>query len=349
MKKISSISMVCLLLFSACMKNNSKEKQTIMVEDTMVYNVKTFVLKKQQISRSIEYTANLIAYEEIHYAPAAPGRIEEIAVEVGSRIKKGDVIARMDQTQLLQANEQFQNARANFLRMDTLFKLKSVSEQQYEAVKTQYEVAKASVDFLSRNTILLSPINGIVTAKYFESGEMYSAAPNTPAAKAAIVTLMQIQPIKAKIYVSEKYFPIVKKGMKAMVSVDIFGDKKFPAEIFRIYPTIYPDSRTFPVELVIDNADEILRPGMFARVYIDMGKTDGLLVPVIAVIKQEGTNNRYVFVVTNDNRVKKIAVNIGSRYDDRIEILSDNISEGDNIVVAGHEKLKDGSKITIVQ
>ena len=186
---------------------------------------------------------------------------------------KGDVIARMEKTQLMQASEQLQNARSNFERMDTLYKLKSISEQQYEAAKTQYEVIKSNVDFLTRNTTLVSPINGIVTGKYFESGELYSGAPNTAAGKAAVVTLMQINPLKAKINISEKYYPLIRKGMKANVTVDIYPQREFRGEIFRVYPTISAETRTFTVELVINNADEVLRPGMFARVSLDLGET----------------------------------------------------------------------------
>src|SRR4030043_1568064 len=254
MKRFSFILILIPIFIASCSKSTNKEA-TVSGTDTTVYRVKTMLLEKQKVAQKIDYTANLVAYEEIHYAPASPGRIEEINVEVGSRVKKGDVIARMERTQLIQATEQLQNARSNFERMDTLYKLKSISEQQYEAVKTQYEIIKSNVDFLTRNTTLVSPINGIVTGKYFESGELYSGVPNTTAGKAALVTLMQINPLKTRINISEKYYPMVKKGMKAMVKVDIYPDRQFRGEVFRVYPTISADTRTFPVELVINNND----------------------------------------------------------------------------------------------
>jgi len=316
--------------------------------DTTVYKVKTIELKKQQVDQTVEYTANLLAWEEINFAPASPGRIEEISVEVGSRVSKGDVIARMDRTQLVQASEQLSNARTNFERMDTLRKLNSVSQQQYEAVKTQYEVLKSSVDFLTENTTLVSPINGIVTGKYFESGELYSAMPNTAAGKAAIVTLMQINPLKAIVNLSERFYPTISKGMNATVEVDIFQGKKFRGEISRIYPTISADSRTFPVEIIISNSDEKLRPGMFARVSLNLGKADVLVLPATVVLKQEGTNERFIFIAEGDKAVKKI-VTIGGRYDDMIEIISEDVKEGDNIIVAGQEKLMNGSQIEVIK
>lgn len=348
MKRIFFILVLTGIIAASCKKPAAKETAGSNV-DTTIYRVKTLDLKKQKIAQNIESTANLIAYEEIHYAPASPGRIEAINVEVGSRVSIGDVIARMERTQLVQANEQLQNARSNFERMDTLRKLNSISEQQFEAAKTQYEVAKSNVDFLTRNTTLVSPINGIVTGKYFESGELYSGSPNTSAGKAAIVTLMQINPLKAKINISERFYPLLKRGMKANVTVDIFSNEKFNGEVFRVYPTISADTRTFPVELVINNPAEQLRPGMFARVSLGLGETDALIVPAIAVVKQEGTNDRYVFVAQSDNTARKILVQIGQRYDDKLEIISNEIKEGDKIISAGQEKLMDGSKINIVQ
>jgi RND family efflux transporter MFP subunit len=268
-------------------------------------------------------------------------------VEVGSRVAKGDVIARMDRTQLNQASDQLQMARANYERMDTLHTLNSISQQQYEAAKTQYEVSKANVDFLTRNTTLVSPINGIVTGKYFETGELYSSIPNTAAGKAAVVTLMQINPLKARINVSEKYYPLLKKGMKAKVKVDIYPQREFRGEVFRIYPTISADTRTFPVELVINNADEALRPGMFARVYLDLGEVNVLVVPAISIMKQEGTNDRYIYLTDKDNVARKVLIAIGERYDDKVEVMSDSVKEGDTIIIAGQDKLMNGSRISI--
>lgn len=348
MKRLFSILILFSVLLTAC--NSEKKKEVAeAVADTTVYRVKTIVLEQQRIAQKIEFTATLLPFEEVNYAPASPGRIEEIRVEVGSRVKKGDVIARMDRTNLVNATEQLQNAQSNFQRMDTLHKLHSISDQQWEAARTAFEVAKTNVEFLSRNTTLVSPINGIVTGKYFESGELYSGAPNTSAGKAAIVTLMQISPLKAKINISERYYPLIRQGMKTDVGADIYPDRKFQGEVFRIYPTVSADTRTFPVELTIPNGDEKLRPGMFVRVSLDLGETDAIVVPAVAVVKQEGTNNHYVFVAGKDNTAHKLKVEIGTRYNDQVEVVSDSIHEGDQVIVAGQNKLMNGSHITVVR
>ncbi len=160
---------------------------------------------------------------------------------------------------------------------------------------------------------------------------------------------MQINPLKAKVNISERYYPSLKKGMRAAVKVDIYPDRQFRGEVFRIYPTISADTRTFPVELVISNPDEILRPGMFARVSLDLGETSSLVVPAAAVVKQEGTNERYVYLANDGHKARKIKVTLGERYDDKVEIISDQIREGDQLIYSGQEKLMDGSSITVVQ
>lgn len=137
--------------------------------------------------------------------------------------------------------------------------------------------------------------------------------------------------------------------MKASVKVDIYPNREFRGDVFRVYPTISADTRTFPVELTINNPDEILRPGMFARVSLNLGVTMALTVPATAVIKQEGTNDRYIFLANEGKTARKIKVEVGERYDDQLEISSDQLKEGDQLIVSGQEKLLDNSLIKVVE
>jgi len=142
---------------------------------------------------------------------------------------------------------------------------------------------------------------------------------------------------------------MTRKGMKATITVDIFPGRKFSGEISRVYPTIDSDTRTFLVEIIIHNNDEVLRPGMFARVSLDLGKAKVLLLPAITVLKQEGTNDRYIFRADADSLASKIRIKLGERYDDKLEVISEEIREGDRIILAGQDKLLDKSRITVVE
>ena len=126
--------------------------------------VATMVLEKQLITRTVEYTSSLIPFEENHLVPSSPGRIEKMYVEIGDRVRKGDLLFQMDRTQLHQAEVQLRNVESDFRRLDTLNKVGSISEQQYEQMKTQYDVALSNVNFLRENTVLRAPFSGIVSS-----------------------------------------------------------------------------------------------------------------------------------------------------------------------------------------
>ncbi|MEE4198566.1 MAG: efflux RND transporter periplasmic adaptor subunit [Bacteroidales bacterium] len=342
--KVGLLAAVMLLSF-ACNREDNVTSTPNEEEDSSP--VRTEKIKKETITRTIEYTANLVAYKEIHYPPASPGRIDKILVDVDDRVTRGQVLVEMDKTQLMQAKAQYENARFNFQSIDTLYRLGSASKQQYEATKMQYEMAKSQYLFAQENSILESPIDGIVTGKYFEDGELYSGTPNTPAGKSAVLSLMQINPVKANVSISQSYFPLIKKGMSARVRTDIYPGKLFEGAVNKVYPTIDAATRTFQVEIIIKNSKEILRPGMFATIEIELKDVETIVVPAISVLKLEGTNERYVFV-NDQGKAKQINVQLGKRFDDKIELVSSQIKVGDELIVEGQANLLDGSQLEII-
>jgi membrane fusion protein (multidrug efflux system) len=253
----------------------------------------------------------------------------------------------MDQTQLQQARVTLLNTERDFLRLDTLNKVGGISKQQYDQMKARYDIAKSSYEFLLKNTILKAPFDGVISGKYFENGEMFSGAPNTMAGKAAIISLVQIDPLKAIVNISENYYPLLKTGMNAVVTTDLYPDKTIPGQVMRVYPTIDPSTRTFTVETKIANKQELLRPGMFCRVTLDLGEQMALVVPAISVLKTQGSNERYVFLEEN-GIAHRVVVNIGKRFDDKLELISDEIKEGSSLIVSGQARLVNGDKVKVV-
>ncbi|MDD3743308.1 MAG: efflux RND transporter periplasmic adaptor subunit, partial [Lentimicrobiaceae bacterium] len=262
------------------------------------------------------------------------------------RVRQGDLIVQMDKTQLHQAEIQLKNLEIDFRRFDTLQKVGSVPQQQYDQLKSQLEIARSNVNFLKENTQLRAPFSGVISGKYYEAGEMYSGAPLPQIGKAAIVSLVQIDKLKTIVPISEVYFPRVKKGMTARVKSDLYPDKSIEGKIFNIYPTIDPGSRTFNIEIQIDNRDGLLRPGMFNRISIDFDKVEALLLPAIAVLKMQGSNDRYLFV-ENNGIARRVFVTLGARYDDLVEVIADELKPGDNIIVSGQGRLLDGAKVQV--
>jgi membrane fusion protein (multidrug efflux system) len=337
---------------SAGTKESGKENNT--AQDTLAalpagaeQIVETVVLEKQIISRTIEYTSSLIPFEENHLVPSSPGRIEKIYVEIGDRVQKGDLLVQMDRTQLHQAEIQLKSVENDFRRLDTLNKVGSISEQQYEQMKAQYDIAVSNMKFLQENTVLRAPFAGVISGKYYEDGEFYSGAPTTLTGKAAIVSLVQINPLKAEVSISEKYFPMIRMGMDATVTCDIYPGKTFPGKVMMVYPTVDPATRSFTAEIKISNDRILLRPGMFSRVTMDLGEEMALVLPSVSVMKLQGSNERYVFVEENGT-ARRIIVQIGKRFDDKIEVLSDELSVGSHLIVKGQARLIDGDRVKVV-
>jgi membrane fusion protein (multidrug efflux system) len=223
----------------------------------------------------------------------------------------------------------------------------SISKQSYDQMKAQYDIAVSNVNFLQENTVLRAPFEGVISGKYYENGEFYSGTPTTFSGKAAIVSVAQINPLKAEVSISEKYFPMIKTGMDATVNCDIYPGKSFPGKVMMIHPTIDPATRSFTLEIKISNDKELLRPGMFSRVLMKVDEEMALVVPSVAVLKLQGSNERFVFV-EEDGIARRITVQIGKRFDDKIELLSDELKVGSRLIVAGQARLIDGDRVQVV-
>ena len=333
--------------FSGCSgTDDSASGNNSSTDEERIEAVRVIELGYSEISRSITYTAGMEAFREVHLAPASPGRIDRIHVEVGARVSGGQILVEMDRTQLQQARVQLENVKKDYQRLDTLRRAGSIPQQQFDQIETQYELALSNVEFLETNTRLVAPFDATVSGKYYENGEMFSGAPNTPAGKAAILSLVQTSPLKARVNVSERYYPQITTDMPVRITSDIWPGETFDGTVLRVYPTIDQVTRTFTVEVSIPNRDEKLRPGMFARAGIDIAQEQVFAVPSLAVLKLQGSNERYVFLNEN-GRARRVAVQLGDRFDDMVEIISDEINAGDNLIIAGQARLLDGVAVTV--
>ncbi len=337
------LSTLALAIFVGC-----SEKKTDQATTIEAIPVKVQKLEKRTIARTLDYKANLQADEQVYYAPAATGRISKIYVEVGDRIKKDQLLVDMDKTNLKQAEVQLKNLEAEYNRAQMLNKTQSISKQAYDAVVTQYEVAKTNVEFLQENTQMLAPFNGIVTGKFFENGEVYTGGAFGGASKPSIISIEKINPLKAMVNLSEQYFLTVQKGNKVELKSNLFPDQTFEGTVNIVYPTIDPSSRTFTVEVSIPNEKETLRPGMYGTINFFVGETNTLVVPALAVLKLQGSNDRYIFL-NNNGKAKRVNVTLGKRFEDQVEILSDEIKEGDELIVVGQGRLVDGTPLSIIK
>lgn len=349
--KIKHIKALLLLFVivthSGCGNNETDVQEKNISESNDTVLVKTITILSESMSRTIEHTASLLPWQEVYMAPATPGKIEHIDVEIGDDVAQGQILVTMNKTNLEQSKINLVNIETELRRAEALIKSGSFAEQQYEQIKKGFELAKSSHDYLLENTSLKAPFNGVVSGKYFENGEIYTGAPSPQTGKPAIISLVKIDKLKALVGISANYYPVVTKGMRAEVVCDIYPKEIFTAEIMRIYPTIDNATKTFMAELKIDNAQTKLRPGMFAKINLNIGKGEAILVSTIALIKQTGTNNVYVFKHVNGLAHKQL-VKTGRIIDSKTEIV-EGLEPGDEIVIVGQNKLENLMPVKVVE
>lgn len=291
----------------------------------------------------ISYSGSLEAREVAFVSGQSGTRIDRIYVDEGDFVNEGQLLALMNATQFHQAQLQVDLARRELDRLDTLVKIGSVSGQQYDQMQTELENIERNLENVLENTELRAPFSGVITARHFSRGEIFTPGADRP----SIVTLRQINPIKLTVQVAEQYYRQVQEGMDAEVTVSIFPEKTFQGKIFRKIPQIDTGSRTFQVEINIDNLDQELKPGMFGRVNINIGEAEGIFVPSLAVLSQPGTNERYVFTVDEQNVARRANVTTGPRYQDLIKV-EEGLTAGETFVTEGMQKLVDGSTVRII-
>ena len=318
----------------------SKKETAATQEEERVEQVRTTVLQPREIQREINVSTNLQGYLTQNVAPSLTGKIEHIYCEVGDKVKKGDNLVRMDQTQYKTTKITMANLEVEKNRVTQLLRSGSATQQQYDQVLTQYNSTKEQLEFLEQNTYVKAPFAGVISAKTYEDGELYGGQP--------ILVLTQIDKLKALVAIPETYFPLLKKGMKLTLTSEIYPNKVFPATVEIVYPTIDPSSHTFQCKIVIPNGSNLLRPGMYVTTTIGLGKANAIVVPYQSVEKLVGANDRYVFIV-EDGRAKRVAVTLGQRFDQDIEIIAPEIKEGVEFVTTGQHKLVDGVKINVVE
>ena len=335
--KLQIAALVGVSLLYAC--TGTKKEETAAVTEKPL--VKVAMVTERPVEQSREYTATVEAEVTNNIAPMTPVRIQNIYVEVGDRVSKGQKLVQMDAANLTQLKLQLDNQKVEYNRIEELYKVGGVSKSEWEAAKMMLDVRETSYNNMLENTALLSPISGIVTARNYDSGDMYGGA-------RPVLTVEQITPVKLMINVSESYFTQVKKGQQVKIKIDVYGDEEFDGKVNLVYPTINPATRTFPVEVRLDNKDTKVRPGMFARVNMSFGAMEHVVVPDDAVVKQAGSGERYVFVYENGKVFRRV-VELGRRMGSEYELIS-GVENNSRVVTAGQSRLSDkagGMEVTV--
>lgn len=341
-------TLLALTLLSACGEKQAEtgeEEKKPLVRIEKVYN--------RDVVQEGNYTATVEPELINNISSSAPNRIKEILVDEGFNVSKGQKLVVLDdvntityETQVANAKANLENVKANYDRAVELLRIgggtqQNVDQMELQLVNAQNTLASAerTLKNVRENTVLVSPINGIVTARNYDPGDMTGTLP--------ILTVSQVNPVKIVINVSESELSHVKKGMPAQISFDTYGSEEFVGTVTMVSPTVDSNTRTFGVEITLDNSNGKVLPGMFGRVKLELGTAEHVVVPDKAVVKQPGSGNHYVYVY-KDGKVSYNKVELGQRLGESYELLS-GVEPGSEVVVTGQTRLADGVEVEVAK
>jgi len=353
MNKIDIIPyMLGALVLTGC--SGEEKKGSGKESEEKIPTVKVETVHSRVVDQLGTYTATVEAQIINNISSSMPNRIKQILVDEGQKVAAGQRVAVLDDVNTFSYETQVDNARANlknvqlnYNRALELYKIGGGTKQQVDNMEIQLTNAKNSLSQAERtlrnareNTVLTSPISGVVTARNYDPGDMTGNLP--------ILTVARIQPVKLVINVTESELPRVHKGMPASITFDTYGDEKFTGTVSTVMPTIDPQSRTFGVEITLPNSDGRVLPGMFGRATLNLGKADRVVVPDKAVVKQQGSGNQYVYVLNADGTVSYNQVQLGQRLGNEYELIS-GVESGSQVVTTGQAKLANGIKVEVAK
>ncbi len=340
MKRVFFTLLALAAVVSCAPKGEQSKAKTAAVEAEATETILTrgTAATSAQVTLSEQFTSEIEAYKEVGITPAASGvRIDKILFEIGDRVKEGAIVATLDPTLYDQQMITVSNLQDDYNRLEPVFNAGGISQQTIDQAKTALNLQREIAANIKKNIEIKSPISGVITERNAEAGDLF--------ANQAILRVADIDRVKILANISEQYFPVVKVGMAVELRLDIYPDDIFDGKVSRIYPKLNADSRTFTVEVTASNSSMKLRPGMFAHTTFNMGSKQGVMIPDVAVQKQFGSAEHFVYVdkggVAERRRVVK-----GRQVGDMIDILS-GVELGDVVLVTAFSRLSDGAKINL--
>ncbi len=349
--KYVSSALVLALALAACGNKDKAEKES---EKEDIPVVKTMKVSEQDVDQLAVYTASVEPEVINNISALMANRIKAIYVDEGVRVGKGQKLVLLDDVNTTQyelavdnAKAALRNAQTNYDRAVELLKIGGGTQQQVDQMEMTLINAKNSVAQAERtltnareNTVLTSPISGVVTARNYDPGDMTGQLP--------ILTVAQINPVKVVINVNESQLASINKGMPVDLTFNTYGDEVFKGTISLVMPTVDAASRTVGVEITLPNSDGRVLPGMFGRATIALGNAMHVVVPDRAVVKQQGSGDHYVFVLNADGTVSYNKVELGQRIGTSYELIS-GVPANAEVIVEGQNALTDGKKVQVIK
>ncbi len=346
MKKLLILFTVSVFLFIGCLEKEEVQKEAPAVEKTPV--VAVVPAKEETYSPVLEFGGSFKPFREANLSARMPGKIKKIHYKEGATVPKGSVIVTLSGEMAEAAEAELEAVEKDYERVKDLVDSGVLPQQQLDHLEAKLNASKAKVKMTKENMEIIAPFDGMVAEHMLREGEEFMLLnPGlTPGFSHAngIIRFMDLNKLFLEIQVDEKELPLIQKIKDIEVVADAYPDTKIKGKIYSTETLVSVISRTAVVKIEINNAKKLIKPGMFGRVKISLPEIKAVMVPRLAVARQAGTNQHYLFVVENNVALRK-----------EIEILEDlgdfyavkGVGSGEMVVSAGKTKLKDNIPVTV--
>lgn len=342
MKRLIYLVIVIALALSitACGKKQEK-KET----EKKLSLVKVKEVKGEEFSDVYKVVGVVKPYASAKLSSEEGGIITYLSKDKGHSVRRGETIVVLkkdfDKASYDQAVSQYNLAKDNYERAEKLYMENATTEQMYTNAKLQFNIAEKTVEMFRTRLekgYITSPISGVVDAKFMNLGEM--TGPGSP-----IVSIVDISKVKIEAGIPEKYVMQLSKGRTVDITFDVLPEDEFEGKITYISPTLNAQSRTFDIEILLDNGSRKLKPEMSANIFISNMDIDNAVVLDRDLFVDNG-DEQFVFVLENDIAKKKI-IKLGGASDNKV-LVTDGLNIGDKLIYYGFRALVDGDKVKVV-
>ncbi|WP_320052333.1 efflux RND transporter periplasmic adaptor subunit [uncultured Acetobacteroides sp.] len=338
--KTTMLILACSILLASCSdkKGGKKDKD----KDKKPLAVNALVVKPSKLEDEVSLNGTLLANEQVELKAEAQGKIIVLNLVEGSSVRKGALLAKLNDADLLATlkRQKAQEAQQSNdeRRKKALLAVNGISQQDYEQAKTSLDAIRADIQMTQAQiakTEIRAPFDGTVGLRAVSLGAFVSQS-NT------IAKLIQTHPLKVEFNLPERYSMVVKKGQTIGFTVE--GDNsEYKAKIYAIEPEIDPMTRAVKVRGLASNAKNILLPGSYIKVNIQLEGGNALLVPAEAIVPQLGSQNLYV---AKGGKAMLTKVKTGYRTGTQVEII-EGIAQGDTVITTGLMMLKDEKPVNV--
>jgi len=299
---------------------------------------------REPIRDIVDLVGQLEAEETVLMKSETDGTIESIEFVEGSRVARGDLLFRLRDDQqkaaVREAEAALTLASADFDRAKTLRARNTISDAELDRARSAWERAAAIRDLAQvelQRTAIRAPFDGVVGARAVSPGDGVDR-------DMGLVRIESIDRLRLVFSIPEIGIELAREGAPVVIRVAPYPDRSFTGEVYFVGPSLDPSTRRLPIKAWIDNADGVLRPGLFANIRVEIAHHDAALtVPETAVAYD--TRGPHVWRVGADGVAQRVAVEVGIRDRGRVEMTGEALTEGDRVVSAGTNKMFEGATV----